>query len=151
MSLPRHVRRPGFPGQASHIPMETGAKVIHVEVISPLPESWGVCNTCELMLAQADLGQSPPLRGLEEYPQEWQADWRRLAAILMELSEKYAGRADFHIIDPRSLAGMWKSLRYGVHVYPTFLLPGRNKVVGWDVERLETAIASQAASQATAQ
>jgi len=58
----------------SHILVRQGQimQPVQVEVISPIPEVWGICLTCEAMMARANLGKAPYARGLEEYPPDWQ-------------------------------------------------------------------------------
>lgn len=114
-----------------------------VDVITPLPESWVMCSACETMLAQADLGLPPLVRDIDQYPADWQADWNRLAALLEELSAEHGARVCFRLIDPRSLTGMWKSLRFRVKVYPTFHFPDGGIVAGWDTHSLKSRLASQ--------
>ena len=111
-----------------------------MDVISPLPEGWGFCLSCETMMAQANVGKTPYERGLEEYPPEWQADFRRLSALILDLAARYSENILIRIWDPRSLQGMFKSIRYGVRRYPTFVVNGQEKVAGWDVTRIESAL-----------
>lgn len=115
---------------------------IRVDVIAPVPEGWGLCQACELMLARADLDQAPPERGLDELPPEWQADFQRLSALIFGLADRYGGRLAIRVYDPRSLQGMAKALRHWVRRYPTFVIAGRTKVTGWDVAALEREIAA---------
>ncbi|PKO23105.1 MAG: hypothetical protein CVU38_05915 [Chloroflexi bacterium HGW-Chloroflexi-1] len=110
-----------------------------VDVIAPMPEGWGLCTSCEMLIAQADLDRPPAERGLDEYPPEWQADFRRLSALIFDLANRYGDRVLIRIYDPRSLQGLIKALRYGVRRYPTFVVAGREQVAGLDgaaVERL---------------
>jgi hypothetical protein len=44
------------------------------------------------------------------------------------------------VIDPQSLAGFFLSLRHWVRKYPTFIVDGREKVVGWDQIALEAVL-----------
>jgi hypothetical protein len=108
-----------------------------LEIIYPLPESWGICLSCEMFMAQANLDQGPYMRGLEEYPPEWREEFQRLSDLILSLAERYPEDLAIRIWDPRSLQGMWKSLRHGVRRYPTFLVNGKNKISGWDEKRLE--------------
>jgi len=96
-----------------------------------------MCNTCEMMMAQADLGQAPPERGLDEYPPEWQEEFRRLSSLIFTLAERYQNKVRIRIWDPRSLQGMLKSIRYGVRRYPTFIVNRHHKLTGWDTNSLE--------------
>lgn len=115
-------------------------KTVQVDVIAPVPEGWGLCRSCEVMLAEARLGEAPPERGLDELPPEWQADFHRLSALIFELADRYRDRVLIRVYDPRSLQGLWKAVRHGVRRYPTFVVGGREKVVGWDEQALDRAV-----------
>jgi hypothetical protein len=115
-------------------------KPVQIDVFFLVPEGWGICTTCEMMMAQADMGESPPQRGLDEYPQEWQADFNRLSSLIFDLADTYQDRVQIRVWDPRSLQGMWKSIRHGVRRYPTFILNEQIKITGWDREKLEQSI-----------
>ena len=99
-----------------------------------------MCNSCELIMANANPDQVPYARGLDEYPPDWQADFHHLSDIIMSLSERYQSGILIRIWDPRSLQGLWKSIRYGVRRYPAFIIDGRSKVTGWDAAQLEQII-----------
>lgn len=114
---------------------------IRVDVIAPVPEGWGLCQACELMMARADLDQAPPERGLDELPPDWQADFQRLSALIFDLADRHGDRLAIRVYDPRSLPGMVKALRHWVRRYPTFVIAGRAKITGWDVAALDQAIA----------
>ncbi|MDP2993494.1 MAG: hypothetical protein Q8N46_00060 [Anaerolineales bacterium] len=116
---------------------------VQVEVISPLPEGWGICLTCEAMMARANLDKAPYELGLEEYPAEWREDFQRLSALILDLAARYGDRILIRIWDPRSLQGMFKSIRYGVRRYPTFVINRHEKVTGLDAALLEQVLRSQ--------
>ena len=123
---------------------------VSVDVIAVLPEGWGLCNSCELLMARANLDQAPPDRGLDEYPPEWQADFQRLSVLIYDLADRYGDRVLIRIFDPRSWQGLIKALRHGVRRYPTFVVDGRTKIVGWDegalAHALEGALAAAGAA-----
>ena len=118
---------------------------VQVEVITPLPEGWGICLTCEALIAQVEMGQAPCDRGLEEYPPEWQADFRRFSELIFDLSQRYGDSVSIRIWDPRSFQGLIKAIRYGAHRYPTFVVDGRQKIVGLEAARLDQALQSAGA------
>jgi hypothetical protein len=124
---------------ASHVQLHS-MNTVHVDVISPLPEGWGICLSCEMLMARANLDQAPHERGLDEYPPEWQAEFQRLSDVVLDLSTRYQDNILIQIWDPRSLQGLMKSIRYWVRRYPTFIVEGREKVTGWNVEQLEQQI-----------
>jgi len=110
---------------------------IRLEVIAPTFEGLGICTSCELVLAEAGVGTSPATRALEEYPQEWQDDYRRLTDWVYDLASHYGDRLLIKVIDPQSPEGLLKSLRYRIRRYPTFVIDCKRKVVGWQREQLE--------------
>jgi len=107
-----------------------------VDVIAPMPEGWGMCTSCEMLIAQAELDWPPVERGLE-YPPEWQADFARLAVVVADLAARYGERILIRLYDPRSLQGLFKAIRHGVRRYPAFVVAGYDKIVGWDEDALE--------------
>jgi len=91
-------------------------------------------------MARANLDQAPHERGLDEYPPDWQAEFQRLSDVVLDLATRYQDNILIQIWDPRSLQGLMKSIRYWVRRYPTFIVEGREKVTGWNVEQLEQQI-----------
>ena len=115
---------------------------IRLEVIAPTLEGLGVCTSCELVLAGAGVGENPATRAFDEYPQEWQDDYRRLIDWVYDLAGRYGNHLLIKVIDPQSPEGLLKSLRYRVRRYPTFVIGGKTKVVGWQREQLEAVLVS---------
>jgi hypothetical protein len=113
---------------------------VQVEVITPLPEGWGVCLTCEALIAQTGMEKAPHERGLDEYPPEWQADFQCFSDLIYDLAHCYGDSIRIRIWDPRSLQGLLKSIRYGVRRYPSFILEKNRKVTGLDRSQLEQAL-----------
>jgi hypothetical protein len=113
---------------------------IRLEVIAPTFEGLGMCTACELVLSEAGVGQHPAERALDEYPQEWQDDYERLSNWVYDLAERYGDGILIKVIDPQSPEGLLKSLRYWIHHYPTWVVNGKKKVVGWDRSALESAL-----------
>jgi hypothetical protein len=113
---------------------------VPIEVIAPLPEGWGICLSCEMLMARANLDKAPAERGLDEYPPEWQEDFHRLSDLILDLAKHYGDSILIRIWDPRSLQGMIRSIRYGVRRYPTFVVAG-HKMSGWDMASLEQTLA----------
>ena len=116
---------------------------VEVEVFSPVPEGWGICLSCEMLMARANMDKAPYERGLDEYPPEWKKDFQRLSDLVLDLAACYGDRILIRIWDPRSLQGMFKSIRYGVRRYPTFVINGHEKVTGLDAALLEQVLRSQ--------
>lgn len=117
-------------------------KSVLLEIVAPIFEGLGICSTCELILGEAGVGEHPASRGLDEYPQDWQEDYRRLTEWVHELAGRYGDKLFIRIVDPQSPQGLLKSLRYRVRRYPTFVVQGRKKIVGWQRAELDSALAA---------
>jgi hypothetical protein len=118
---------------------QTG-KRIHLEVVAPIFEGWGMCTACELILNEAGLAEHPAERALDEYPQEWQDDYRRLTDWVYDFADRYGDQILIKVIDPQSPEGLFKSLRYRIRSYPTWVVNGETRIVGWDRQALEAAL-----------
>jgi hypothetical protein len=113
---------------------------LRLEVIAPIFQGLGICSACELVMTEGEVVEHPTERALDEYPQEWQDDYRRLTEWVYDLAGRYGDQIRIKVIDPQSPEGLLKSLRYRVRKYPTFVIQGKAKVVGWERERLESAL-----------
>ena len=116
------------------------ASCVRLEVIAPTFQGLGICTACELVMAEARLGERPGERALNEYPAEWQEEWRRLTEWVYDLAGRYGDRIVIKVIDPQSPEGLLKSLRYRVRRYPTWVVAGKTRVVGWDRDALDAAL-----------
>jgi hypothetical protein len=117
-------------------------KPVRLEVIAPTFQGLGLCTSCELVLAEARVEENPVERGLDEYPPEWQDDYRRLTEWVYDLAGRHGDRLLIKVIDPQSPEGLLKSLRYRVRRYPTFVIEGKTRIAGWDRERLDESLAA---------
>jgi hypothetical protein len=99
-----------------------------------------MCTACELVAAEAAVGERTAERALDEYPQEWQAEVQRLTDWIYELAERYGDGILIKVIDPQSPKGLVMSLRHRVRRYPSWIVDGKTRVVGWDRQALEAAL-----------
>ena len=45
---------------------------------------------------------------------------------------RYGKQLVIRLVDPHSPAGMWKLLRHRIRRFPTFLVDGADRVIGWE-------------------
>jgi hypothetical protein len=119
---------------------KSNASQVRLEVIAHTFQGMGICTACELVMAEAKVGERPTERALDEYPREWQEDWQRLTEWVYDLAGRYGDRIAIKVIDPQSPEGLFKSLRYRVRRYPTWVVDGKARVVGWDRAALDAAL-----------
>lgn len=115
-------------------------KPVFLDVIAPIPEVSGLCETCELIMDQAGVGLRSAARKSEDMPHDWVDDYDRLAGFLNDIIQKQGNNVVIRVFDPHSLKGLWKSLRHGVRRYPTFIVGDEQKIFGLDEEQVSKAL-----------
>jgi hypothetical protein len=104
---------------------------LEVEVVAHVLGSMNHCSHCQVFIDGAGVGDKVHQADLDSYPKDWMEDWQRLSDLILNITERYAGRLVIKITDAQSPQAMWKALRHGVRKYPTFLI-GKNKYHGFD-------------------
>jgi hypothetical protein len=115
-------------------------KPIQVDVFALFPEAWGLCTPCGQLLSHMSEGAAPVARRLDDLPPDWQEAADQLSRLVLDLQACYGRRVSIRLIDPRSLPGLISAIRHRVWRYPTFVVAGREKVMGLDRPRLEAAL-----------
>ncbi len=100
-------------------------KPILLEVIAPILERVGLCFTCQVVLTGAGVD-----RGQDVYPEEWRDEFETTLGIIRRLSQIGGNDLIIRWSDPRSLRGLYLSLRYHIRRYPTFVLNKGERFVG---------------------
>jgi len=109
------------------------AKALTVEVISHVLSSFDHCSHCQVFLNEAGVGQKIHREDFAAFPPEVREEYDRLLTLLETLAARFGGRVQFRILDAQTIEGLWKSVRYWIRRYPTFLVAGE-KIVGWDAD-----------------
>jgi len=115
---------------------------IQVEVIAPVLTNFFHCMHCEQIFSQADIGQQLHQDELDQYPEDFKKETARLANLLDELIQRYGNQIHIRVIDPQSPEGLFKSIRYWVRKYPSFIINNHIKIAGLDRPKIESAFQS---------
>jgi hypothetical protein len=118
---------------------------LSVQVIAPVLTNFYHCMHCEQLFSQAKIGQQVHQEELDQYPEEVKQEFERLTDYLFDLAHRYGDQIHIRVIDPLSIEGFFKSLRYRVRKYPTFIVEDKKKITGWDVGALHEALQIQLA------
>ncbi|MDH4265683.1 MAG: hypothetical protein OEW45_08600 [Deltaproteobacteria bacterium] len=89
------------------------------------------------MADQVGLKEKRDNRDLNEYPEDLKEDYLFLSGWIKELSQKYREKILIKVIDVQSFQGVYKSIRYGVHRYPSFIVDKKKKYTGKDKNELD--------------
>ena len=118
---------------------------VSVQVIAPSLTNFFHCIHCEQLVEQAGIGRQVHKEELDQYPEDIKQEAARLANRLLELSNRCGGQINIRVIDPQSPEGLFKSVRYWVREYPTFIVDGREKVTGWNQAVLDAVLEARLA------
>lgn len=110
---------------------------ITLEIIAPLISGAKHCQHCQLFMDDAGIDERVQAEELASFPEEMWQDYTRLSRMVQDLSARYGAGLRIVLIDPHSPMGLWKSIRHWVRRYPTFILKGREKYAGWDLEAVD--------------
>lgn len=127
------VRPPrGDPGgQSGRAGAPARESVATLEIVAPTLTDFYHCLHCETVFAEAGVGRLVHNQQINEYPEEFKAEYLRLCDWVRRAGGRYAGRLHVRIVDAQSPEGFWKTLRHRARTYPLFLLDGRRIAVGW--------------------
>jgi hypothetical protein len=118
-----------------------------LEVLAHAPTDLFHCLHCERLFDAADIGARVHQEIRDSYPPEMLEEAEHLAAWLQDLSVRYADRLRVRLVDPQSVEGFLKSLRYGVRRYPAFIVNGQAGYVGWERDALDRVLEEQMANR----
>lgn len=120
-----------------------------LEVLAHIPTDYFHCLHCEQIFGIVDIGTPVRQEIRSTFPPEVLKDAERLVVWLGHLAARYGNRLHIHVIDPQSMEGFFKSLRYWVRRYPTFIINRRTRYTGWEPAVLERLLADRIAGGET--
>ncbi len=112
-------------------------KPILLEIVAKVLTSWGQCRRCKPLFDQAGLDEKFRHEEMEGYPPDLKEEYAALSDWIRELNGLYKHRLLIKLIDAQSPLGIYKSLRYRIRSYPTFIVEGKETYAGWDKGQLE--------------
>jgi len=112
-------------------------KPILLEIVTKVISSYGQCRRCKILFDEAGFDQKVHQKEMDEYPADLKEEYSKLSDWIRELNGLYKHRLSIKLIDVQSPLGMYKSLRYRIRTYPTFIVEGKETYVGWDKSQLE--------------
>ncbi len=113
-------------------------KPIHLEIVTRVVTFFDHCRRCQALFDQTGLDKTIHQKELEEYPADLKEEYLKLSDWIRELTRLYKHRLFIKLIDVQSPLGIYKSLRYRIRTYPTFIVEGKETYSGWDKNQLES-------------
>jgi hypothetical protein len=113
-------------------------KPIQLEIVTKVVTFFDHCRRCQILFDQAGLDKKVHQKEMEEYPPDLKEEYTKLSDWIQELNHLYKHRLLIKLIDVQSPLGIYKSLRYWIRTYPTFIVEGKETYTGWDKNHLES-------------
>jgi len=110
---------------------------ILLEIVTKVITTYDHCRHSQVFFDEAGLGKKFHQKETDEYPSDLKEDYMKLSDWIRELTRLYKHRLLIKLIDVQSLLGIYKSLRYRIRKYPTFIVEGKETYTGWDKTQLE--------------
>ena len=107
-------------------------KPIQLEIVTKVVTFFDHCRRCQILFDQAGLDKKVHQKEMEEYPPDLKEEYTKLSDWIQELNHLYKHRLLIKLIDVQSPLGIYKSLRYWIRTYPTFIVEGKETYTGWD-------------------
>jgi hypothetical protein len=109
-----------------------------LEVVSRVITTFNHCRHCEFFFKEAGLDEKYHQKEMDEYPPDVKEEYLRLCNWIRELVRRYQDQLVIKLIDVQSLVGIYKSLRYRIRKYPSFIVAGKEVYAGWDKGQLQS-------------
>lgn len=78
---------------------------------------------------------------LKSYPDDVQEEYFKLSSLVRDVQSYFGHHIKIKVIDPTTFEGIYKSIKYRTRKYPSFVINGKEKRVGWmDAEELKNFI-----------
>ena len=126
-------------------------KALTVEIFFPVPQTWSLCRVCEPVLTEGKMAEPLRTNAAEALPEEWQRDLDQLHELVGQLSQLWGDQILIRIQDPLAFPGTLKAFLYRIREYPTFVIGRREKITGFQMQRLQEAIAAGLANRSQGQ
>lgn len=115
-----------------------------VEILAYAPTEFYHCQHCEIVWGHLDLGSRLHAEERKSaLPEDLQAEYAAISDWAQEAFDRYGSRLRVKVVDAASIEGLYKALRYRARRFPAFIIDGRERLTGFDKDRLNAALADR--------
>jgi hypothetical protein len=120
---------------------------VQVEILTYAPTEFYHCQHCELVWDSVGFGKNIRTeQRANALPADLQAEFTAIADWVASAHERYGDRLNFKVVDVASLEGFVKALRHRTRHFPAFVVDGSERIIGFDPQRLDAALAQRLGS-----
>lgn len=115
-----------------------------VEILAYAPTEFYHCQHCEIVWGHLGLGQRLHAEERKNaLPADLQAEYAAISDWALRAFDRYGNRLTVKVIDAASIEGLYKAVRHRARRFPSFIIDGHDRIVGFDRERLDTMLADR--------
>ena len=116
----------------------------HVEILAYAPTEFYHCQHCEIVWGHLGLGERLHAEQRKSaLPADLQAEYAAISDWAQRAFDRYGDRLTVKVVDAASIEGLYKAVRHRARRFPSFIIDGRERIVGFDRERLDTMLADR--------
>lgn len=117
---------------------------MQVEILTYAPTEFYHCQHCEIVWDSVGWGQH--IRAEQRQtglPSDLQAEYTAIADWVADAHRRYGDVLNVKVVDVASIEGVFKAIRYRARRFPAFVLDGGERIIGFDRQRLDAALAQR--------
>jgi len=115
-----------------------------VEILAYAPTEFYHCQHCEIVWGHLGLGDRLHAEERKSaLPADLQAEYAAISDWALQAFDRYGNRLTVKVIDAASIEGLFKAVRHRTRRFPSFIIDGRERIVGFDRERLDSLLADR--------
>lgn len=115
-----------------------------VEILAYAPTEFYHCQHCEIVWGHLGLGDRLHAEERKSaLPADLQAEYAAISDWAVQAFDRYGTRLTVKVIDAASIEGLYKAVRHRARRFPSFIIDGRERIVGFDRERLDGMLADR--------
>jgi len=115
-----------------------------VEILAYAPTEFYHCQHCEIVWGHLGLGERLHAEQRKNaLPDDLQTEYAHISDWVQRAFDRYGDRLTVKVVDAASIEGVFKAIRYGSRRFPSFIIDGQERFVGFDRHRLDVALAQR--------
>ncbi len=119
-----------------------GSSSARVEILAYAPTEFYHCQHCEVVWGHVGLGNRIRAdQRASNLPPDLQAEYAAISDWVRQAFDRYGERLTVKVVDAASIEGLYKALRYRSRSFPAFIIDGEERLLGFDRDRLDAALA----------
>lgn len=121
----------------------TQAPPVRLEILAYAPTEFFHCLHCEAVFDHVGLGPRvhAEQRASGLLPPDLEREYAAISDWVRDALDRYGARLSVKVVDAASLEGVARALRHRIRRFPAFVINGRERVLGFDRDRLDAALA----------